>query len=294
MGKSKDDAIKVIQESDSTEFEVFTVEDHKTFLENYEKDAVDKKLKDRVSEIHQQYDNDLYEITGKRKAPNQKTYNFLKEIISDLQESAKNAPELQKTIDELKESIKNGAGSEQIKKDLESIQKQFADSKKEWDEEKSKLITSQQRMQLDNELDKAMVGLKFKDSIPENVRAVMVRTVKDNLINSAKIVDGQLIFIDKEGATLRNQENALNPFTAEEMLKDQLKDILGEERKITGTGVKPEIKGEGDKKDIVVGIPDNVRTKQMLSEHLLALGLTRDSDEYKLAYAKYSEKLPYK
>jgi len=294
MGKSKEDSIKVIQESDSAEFEVFTTEDHKTFLENYEKDAVDKKLKDRVSEIHLQYDNDLFEITGKRKAPNQKTYNFLKEIVSDYQEKAKGAPELQAKIDELKESIKNGAGSEQIKKDLEGMQKQFADSKKEWDEEKSRLTLSQQRMQLDNELDKALVGLKFKESIPENVRAIMLRTVKDNLIETAKIVDGQLIFVDKEGATLRNKENALNPFTAEEMLRDQLKDIIGEERVITGTGVKPEIKGKGDEKDIVVSIPDSIKTKELLSEHLLSLGLTRDSDEYLLAYKKYSEKLPYK
>jgi len=293
MGKSKDEALKIIQESDSPEFEVFTIDEHKTFLENYEKDAVDKQLKSRVSEIHQQYDDDLFKLTGKRKAPNQKTYNFLDEIMNDLEEKAKNAPLLQAQIDQLKDDIKNGKGAEQISKDLESVKKQYADDKKKWDDEKSELLTGKQEMQLSNELDKALVGFKYKESIPEDVRNIMIRSAKEKLVKSAKIVDNQLIFIDKEGATIRNKDNALNPFTAAEMLREELKSIIGEERKIEGTGVKPEITGEGDKKDIHISIPPTIRTKEELSEFLLNKGLTRDSEEYKIAYAKYSGNLKY-
>jgi len=255
MSKSKDDAIKVIQESDKTEFEVFTADEHTTFLENHVESEVEKRMKGDVGKIHQQYDDDIFELVGKRKSPNQKTYNFMKEVIADLQVKAKGAPELQAKIDELKESIKTGAGSEQIKKDLENVQQQYKDSKKEWDTEKASLLSSNQKMQLGHEIDKAMVGLKFKESIPQNVRDIMLNTVKDNLIAQAKIEDSSLFFIDKTGATLRNKNNALNPYTAEEMLKEQLKDILGEEIKIPGTGVTPEITGEGDDKTINVAVP---------------------------------------
>jgi len=293
MGKSKEEALKIIQESDKPEFEVFTTDEHKTFLENYEQDVVDKKLKSRVSEIHQQYDDDLFKLIGKRKTPNQKTYNFLEEVINDLKSQAKDAPELKAQIEKLKEDIKNGEGAETIKKDLESVKNQYSEDKAKWDAEKAELLTSKQEMQLGNELDKALVGIKFKESIPENVRAIMISTVKDSLVKKAKIVDSKLIFVGSEGETLRNPDNGLNPFTAEEMLRTALKDIIGEERVITGTGVKPEITGEGDKKDIHISVPATIKTKDQLSEYLLEQGLTRDSEEYKLAYAKYSPNLKY-
>ena len=279
---------------DVNEFEIFTIDGHKTFLENYEKDTVDKKLKDRVSGIHQQYDTDLFELTGKRKTANQKTYNFLKEVISDYRDKAKGAPELQSKIDELKESIKNGAGSEQIKKDLEGVQKQFKEAELEWDTEKKDLLSSRQTMQLSNELDKSLAGITFKKSIPENVRNIMISTVRDNLVKSAQLVDGTLIFVDKDGVTLRNRENGLNPFTAEEMLRDRLKDVIGEERVIEGTGIKPEFKEDKDgKKDITILIPATVKTKNDLSVHLLEQGLVQTSKEYRAAYAKYSPDLKF-
>lgn len=294
MGISKEEALKKIQDSQDAEFEVFSNTEHKTFIDNLLESEVDKQLKPKVSEIHQMYDEDLYKLTGKRRGENQKTYDFLKETLTGHSANLETIGNLKKEIDDLKKQIKDGNGDPQLKKDLENVQKQYQEAKTAWDEEKKTYVTEKERMIIDNELDKALVGIKFKESIPESVRNVMVRQVKDNLIGVAKFHDGKLIFLNKDGETLRNKENSLNPYTAKEMILEQLKDIVGEEKKIEGTGVKPGLtKDKEGKKDIVISIPDSVSTKEKLTEHLLSLGLTRDSEEYMVAYAKYSPDLKF-
>jgi len=290
MGLSKEEALKKVQESESPELEVFTTEEHKTFLENYE----DSVIAPKVSEIYSKIDSDIFEQTGKKRPGNMKTYNFMKEVIGELKTNGEKSTALESEISELKDKIKNNAGNESLKKDLEAVQKLYADEKKQWGEEKTQLLTSHQQAKLENELDKSATGLKFKDSIAESVRKVVLQSVKSDLLKSAEIVDGRMIFKDTNGDTLRNKDNALNPFTPEEMLRLKLKDILDEGRKIEGTGVKPKII-EADGKKTIDYIPSaSVKTKDDLGADILSQGLTRGSEEYKLAYAKYSPDLPYK
>lgn len=297
MSRTKDEALKHIQDSEATDYEVFTTDEHTKFLENHLEAEIDKKIKVDIGKVHQRYEDDIFQITGLRKKDGQKAYNFMKEVLDDFKTKAKSNPELQQEIETLKEKIKNGLngeGVELLKKEIEKLEHQFQEGKETWDTEKKDLLTAQQDALLGNEMDKAIIGFKFLESIPESVRNVMIEKVKTNLIPTAKMVENKLIFVDKEGLTLRNP-STMNPFTVKEMLQDQLKVIIGEERNIEGPGIKPEIvagKKKGDK-DIHLSIPDAVKTKGQLSEHLLAQGLTRDSEEYQLAYAKYSEALKY-
>jgi len=290
MGLSKEAALKKVQESESPELEVFTVAEHKTFLENYE----DSVIAPKVSEIHNQYDKDIFEITGKKRPGNVKTYTFMKEVIGELQTTGKKSVELEREISELKEKIKNNAGNETLKSDLEAVQKLYKEEKEKWGNERTQLLTSHQQAKLENELDRSVMGIKFKDSITDNVRKVVLESVKANLLKSAEIVDGRMIFKDAAGNTLRNKDNALNPYTPEEMLRLELKDILDEGRKIEGTGVKPKIVEVNGQQTIDYVPSASVRTKDDLGTDILSKGLTRESAEYKLAYAKYSPDLPYK
>ena len=74
------------------------------------------------------------------------------------------------------------------------------------------------------------------------------------------------------------------------MLKERLADIIQEGKKVENfPKEKPEIKVDGDKKDINVYIPDTVKSLEDLSKHLMSLGLDRNTEEYILAYGKYSE-----
>jgi hypothetical protein len=98
---------------------------------------------------------------------------------------------------------------------------------------------------------------------------------------------------------MRNPHNALNPYTADELLKERLKDVLDVNRKIDGgPGIDNEIVKEFDKKTgkitkIAMVIPDSVKTKEDLSKFLVTQKLLRGSQEYILAYKEYSESLPY-
>ena len=294
MGINKDEAVKKIQESDKTEFEVFTADEHTTFLDNFKESTVDKELKEHVGKIHQQYDDDIYELTGKRKKSDQKTYNFLKEVIVDYKDKDAKSTGYENEITELKEKIKNNTGDETLKKDLAKVQQLYKDDKKTWESEKTTLISSHQRTGMENVLDRSLTGVKFKDTIPESARKMVLSAVKNELLESATMVDGVMIFTDKDGETLRNKDNGLNPYTAEEMLMSKLSDIIDTGRKIEGTGAEVEIT-EDDKgnKTINYTPSSSVKTKGDLSKDLAARGLISGSKEYMLAYAKYSEGLKY-
>jgi hypothetical protein len=102
----------------------------------------------------------------------------------------------------------------------------------------------------------------------------------------------------KDGVPMRNPHNALNPYTADEILRERLKDVLDTGRKAEGgPGVSDEIVKEYDKSGKIVKIaliiPDSVKTKEDLSKFLVSQKLLRGSQEYIKAYAEYSENLPY-
>ena len=304
MGFSKDDAVKKIQDSGSSEFEVFTKEEHTTYLDNYKKSEVENELRDRVRKVHQNYDEDLFQLTGKRRRtdPEEKTFDFLKAVIGDYKTNETKIAEFETQIGDLKEKIKSNTGDEKLKKDLAeamsnlaTVKKLYEEEKETWGKEKGSLESSHQRSGMENILDRALIGIKFKDGISESVVKIVVDSVKNELLETAGIIDGVMIFKDKEGKTLINKDNAMNPFTADEMLRSKLKDIIDEGRVIAGTGVKPEIKTDKDgNKTINYSPSDSVKTKDDLHKDLSSKGLVQGSEEYNLAWEKYSGDYGYK
>jgi hypothetical protein len=296
MGLNKDEAIKKINEAqEASEFEVFTGTEHTTYLDNFAKTEVEKRIGDEVGKIHTQYDDNVFEILGERKTGSEKTYNFIKRKLKELKDASGSTPQLQEQIKKLEDDLKNKSGDEQLKRDYEKLKGDYNSDKENWDKKTQEYIRSQEAMRVEIQLDAAAAKLQFKEEIPQSVRAILIDNAKAKLLPSGKIIEKELIFVDAEGATLRNKNNALNPYTAEELMKNELKDVLGEKTVITGTGVKPTLQKDKDGKDtITVSIPDSVKTKVNLSDHLMSLGLTQDSKEYQAAYEKYSEGLPLK
>ena len=70
-------------------FIVRNQDEEKSFIENYEKNIIPQKVSasigERVKEIATRYEQELTEITGLSKEPNEKYYDFQKRVISDLQ-----------------------------------------------------------------------------------------------------------------------------------------------------------------------------------------------------------------
>ena len=121
MGRTTEESIKLIQESDADSFEVFTETDHKTFLENHLSAEVEKHRAEDAGNLHRKYEEDIFDLTGKKKKSGQKAYNFLKEVIQDLQSESTGNSDLQAEIEKLKGQIKDGDGAEALKKDLDKV-----------------------------------------------------------------------------------------------------------------------------------------------------------------------------
>lgn len=300
MGFNKDEAVKKIQDSQSTEFEVFDTAEHTTYLDNYKETVVDKELKSKVKGVHDQYDNDIFKITGRRRSDGEKTYDLLAEVIGDY--GGREA--LTGELTDLKQQIKDGTGDKALKskvealeKELENVQELHKGEKKKWDTEKEGIVSSHARASMSNILDRAGIGIKFKEGMADSTMKIVVDAVTNELLEIATVVDGIMVFNDADGNILRNKDT-LKPFTPEEMLKGKLKDVIDEGRKIDGTGVTEptitETEVDGKKVKIVNYSPSaTVKNKDNLHEDLATKGFTQGSEEYNLAWAKYSPDYKY-
>jgi len=290
---NKEEAIKKVTEGDG-DFQVFTHEEHESFLNNLKDTEVFKQQIDgRVSEMHQQYDNDFFAITGKRKAQDEKTYDFIKkEVKAMLDHSA----ELEDKKIELQKAVDDKSGTEAlelVRSQLDTLKEKHRTSKEEFDTKYETLEKEGLQMRIINEFDRSMTGLKFKDAaiIPEDVRNAMINNAKTELAKAAEYVDGKLVFRDSEGKIMYNDLAQL--LSAKEILSDKLKSVIDAGRTAKGVDIEePEIKeGEDGKVIVNISIPDAVKTNVDLTNHLMGLGMKRDSKEYRAAYAKYESKL---
>ena len=294
MGINKDEAVKKIQDSKETEFEVFEGKEHATYLDNFKETVIAPKIKD----VHDQYDKDIKEVTGIEREGNEKSYNYLKRAGGVLKEKADSVAGFETKVTELEAKIKDGSGDEQLKgkltqaeTDLANAKTLYKEGKDTWDSEKKTLESSHQKAGMSNILDRALMGIKFKEGMTKEVVDIVVDNVKNGLLDIAEVVEGKMIFKDKEGITLVNKDNALNPYTPEEMLQSKLTDIIDVGRKIPGTGATPKVEKDKEGKVISVNyIPgDAVHSLDDMHKDLVVKGFVQGSEEYKAAWAKYSE-----
>ena len=127
MGQvKKEEVAAILEKIDAEEVIIRTIEEEKEFTDNILKNAVepeiDKRIGERISEIHTRYDNDIFTITGLKKEPNQKTYEFNKEVLTKLTQEKKRYGDLQREHEKLKEL--KSKGSDDTLKELESVKEQ--------------------------------------------------------------------------------------------------------------------------------------------------------------------------
>ncbi len=290
---TKEEATKKVAEGDG-DFHVFTHEEHESFLNNLKDTEVFKQQIDgRVREIYQRIDSDVSGITGEEKAGDEKTYDYVKRQLSKL---SSNAKELADKKVELEKAVNDKSGDQALdllRGELDSIKLKHQKYKEDADVKYSKLEKSGVNMRIRGHLKDAMTGLKFKDVaiIPEDVRNMAIDSATTELVTRASFVEDKLVFLDAEGKILRDEN--LNVLTAKDILSEKLKSIIDAGRKQVGVKIdEPSVEKDKDGKIVVnLSIPDTVKTNADLTEHLMRSGLKRDSEEYRAAYAKYSEKL---
>lgn len=256
----------------------------------------------RIGEIWGGIDRDVEEATGLKKPDGLKTYDWLK---SDVLGKVKNSSKLQKQLETLKgekelleTQLKDGKADEAILKKLEDNQKLVKDLQDKLNTEKTtyeqKLSDAQKQnvsILVNNEFDRALVGQKFKDEaiIPKGVRESYIGNAKQAILAENTpdwIDDGKggktLVFRDGNGDIKRNPENNLNPFTAQELFKAKITDVLDLGKQQGGAGTGGDGSGGGGKRSelSLSGVKTQVDADDQITDYLMGKGLVRGTEEY--------------
>ena len=274
-----------------------------TLMSKNDEEAV---IGNRFREVYNQLDATIAKATGVPRNGDEKTYLYLERAATILAEKANSVDtlngqiaDLTKQRDDLQKAVEKGGDAElkkqltQANADLAAVRQQYDTLKGDYDKLSSSHAAEMLGVQIDNVLTGAKAGLKFKAEFPQ----AAVDTLLAQALNTIKgmspefIDDGQggkrLVFKDAGGAIVRNPENHLEPFTAEELLKKELRTmgILDEGRQQGGAGTTPPAQQQQQ------GVPVDVtmaRTQReaddIIHNQLNAQGLVRGSKVYQEAY----------
>lgn len=285
----------------------------KTLIATRAENLYKSKIDDEVKAIHSQYDDDVFAILGKRPGSKdgvkQKSYDFIKELLTDykglleqkdsLDKDTKVAA-LQLEIDKLKTE---GGGKH--------IQEIFDQAKSDWENEKASLIKDRddaKNMSIDFQkktaIGNAVRQLKFNPDVSESIRQMVLDNAEQQLISNSEFQDGKLVFRDNEGKPIldKTTHSPLDAFGVISQMQ-AVKDIsLIDDKKPGGGGADVTIKGniqttsvEGkDTKSLILPEGSFKTRSEFLNvseKALIDAGITRrmpEWDELKnAAYAEY-------
>ena len=291
----KADIIKKLEsEQGDTDYVLRTLTEEQTFLENHKKSVIESDLPLKVSEIHTQYDNDLFELFGKRKRGDQKTYNFLKEEFGTLKAKAMMAEKYEGEIAELRKGNPNDANR---LKEITELQNTIAELKRTHEKELSDFAGKMQLTTIEADIRNARQGLKLKKDVPESVIQVYVDSVVKKLAANAEYREGKTVFLDSEKKTPLRNPQTMVPYTASELLAQEMKDLIDTGIHQPGPGIKPGEKPVNKTADGKFQVnfvrPATVTSLQKLGEYLIKeQGLKSTTPEYREAYKQLAEGLP--
>jgi len=289
----KDEAIAKINESDNDDFQVFTKDEHETFLTNYKETEVSKAIKKDILDVHSNYERDIKEVLGVEKESNEKTYDFLKRQLKGLKSDIQ---EKESKIVDLEKAVNDKSGDEALKmaqSNYDALQKKYQKTLDEFKAEKESQTNEINRVKLMNKADHALMGIKFLGNVPEDARRALIEIAKEDVIKDASFLNGNVVFLDESGEPQRDDQ--YNIITMEARLKEKLKSIIDPGRQQKGVDIKEPVTKDKDGKTVVnVTVPDTVNSMAGLIEHLQTVGLVRGTDEYFAALGHWQEKLDLK
>lgn len=286
--------VEKLKDVQDGEYVLRSQEEEQEYLKNYAASEVDKKIGDRIKELHSQYDRDIEEATGKKKPDGVKSYEFVKDVLKGYKEKADSAYVLEKQIEDLNKKIRENTGDETLKAQYKTLEKKHKEALESWQGEKENLMGEFNKYKVRSALDNSLAGVKFKKDLPEAVVKSYVDTVKNDMMGNAVFNDdGDLIF--KKDDTVLVDKQTLKPLSAKEILIDKLKDIVETGSK-TGTGSKTNYQtqtGEIVPPDSAMVNKDTLA--EYLQNELIKKGMTRNearnSKEYLKLFGEYSNKL---
>lgn len=258
----------------------------------------------KIGALHGQYDADILGITGIKKKDGEKSYDYAKRVLGEYKTKAESVKTIQTQLTaaqaqvaELQSKLEKGAGDETLKQQLKDakaqvtqLQTQLQTKETEFNTKKAEFDKTIKDTHVDYAFQAATAGLKFKSGITEPIQKTLLNAAKAEVLAKGTpdfIEDGQggkkLVIRGTDGNILNNPKNNLNPYTMQELVMEtSLKDVIDTGRQQTGGGTGGFGSGSGGTGGTLdlSGIKSQVEADKAIEAHLLANGLTRDSQEF--------------
>lgn len=258
----------------------------------------------KIGALHGQYDTDILDITGIKKKDGEKSYDYAKRVLGEYKTKAESAKTIQTQltaaqaqVTELQSKLEKGAGDETLKQQLKDakaqvtqLQTQLQTKETEFNTKKAEFDKTIKDTHVDYAFQAATAGLKFKSGITGPIQKTLLNAAKAEVLAKGTpdfIEDGQggkkLVIRGADGNILNNPKNNLNPYTMQELVMEtSLKDVIDTGRQQTGGGTGGFGSGSGGTGGTLdlSGIKSQVEADKAIEAHLLANGLTRDSQKF--------------
>lgn len=239
-------------------------------------------------ETYRKMDTSIESITGIKRNGDEKTYDYMSRAMQSQKDTI--AP-LQADKTRLEAELAKG-GDQALKSQLESIQAELANAKTSYAKIQSDMVEIEKAhkaeifgLTVGAEVNSAASGLKFKPEIPESATSILLKSAVDKVMAmKPEYIDNgaggkRLVFKGADGAILNNPNNSLNPYTAQELLQNELKDLLDTGRKAEGVGGP----GTGNSDDVTIDISQartQVEAMDIITKALLARGIANGSPQF--------------
>lgn len=275
----------------------------------------EKTVKNQLfGEIHGKYDKIFAEILGVEKPTSGKVFStdFWSAEVRKLKEVADKSGDntelelLKGTIADLETQIKAGQGNKALTDRLEAEKAALLKEKNELTQSIEKMrgqvteIETSYKTQLekrdqefeaimvDQYLDQQLTGIKFKDSIPENLRVLALKDAKNRLKSEyqpVKVDDGNGGFtwqFKKGDVIANNPANGLKPYTGQELLLPHLSEIIDTGKFQPGGGTKVDSKKPGFNGELidVTGAKTRDQAMDMIKSGLAVQGISVTDKRY--------------
>ena len=258
----------------------------------------------KIGALHGQYDTDILGITGIKKKDGEKSYDYAKRVLNEYKTKAESAKTIQTQLTaaqaqvaDLQAKLEKGIGDEELKKQLNDAKAQVSQLQTKLKTEENNFKTKEnefntqlKNVHVDYAFQAATAGLKFKAGITEPIQKTLLNAAKAEILAKGTpdfIDDNQggkkLVIRGTDGNILNNPKNNLNPYTLQELVMEtSLKDVIDTGRQQTGGGTGGFGSGSGGTGGTLdlSGIKTQLEADKAIEAHLLANGLTRDSQEF--------------
>lgn len=258
----------------------------------------------KIGALHGQYDADILGITGIKKKDGEKSYDYAKRVLNEYKTKAGSVKAIQAELTtakaevaDLQAKLEKNSGDETLRQQLKDaktqvtqLQTQLQTKETEFNSKKAEYETAIKNTHIDYAFQAATTGLKFKSGITESIQKTLLNAAKAEILAKGTpdfIDDGQgskkLVIRGADGNILNNPKNNLNPYTLQELVMEtSLKDVIdtGRQQQGGGTGEFGSGSGETGGTLDLSGIKSQVEADKAIEAHLLANGLTRDSQKF--------------